>query len=81
MSVAFVTEWGGAGWDQHSPTKQMQQGTQWKTPLKGNERELAGQMALQGFHSQTSHLVKPQKGAEILDPVLREQGLLLNAHQ
>lgn len=80
MRVAFVTEWGGVGWDQHSPTKQMQQGTQWKTPLKRNERELVGQMALLGSHSQTSHFVKPQKGAEILDPVLRERGLLLNTH-
>lgn len=81
MKVAFVTEWGGVGWDQHSPTKQMQQGTQWKTPLKKNERELVGQMALLDSHSQTSHLVKPQKGAELLDPVLTEQGLLLNTHR
>lgn len=80
MRVAFVIEWGGVGWDQHSPTKQMQQGTQWKTPQKRNERELVGQMALLDSHSQTSHLVKSQKGIEILDPALREQGLLLYPH-
>lgn len=32
-------------------------------------------MALLDPHSQTSHLVKPQERAEILDPALREQGL------
>lgn len=34
-------------------------------------------MALLHSHPQTSHVVKPQKGAEILDPALREQGCLL----
>lgn len=42
MSVAFVTEWGDVGWDWYSPTKQMQQETQWKTPLKRNEGGKAG---------------------------------------
>ena len=72
-----MTEWGGIGWDPCSPTKQMQHETRWKTPPKKNERERGWQMALLHSHPQTSHVVKPQKGAEILDPALREQGCLL----
>lgn len=73
--MAFVTGWGGVGWDQHSPTQQMQQGTQWKPPRKKNEkRELACQMALLDFHFQSSHLIKPWEVTKMLDPALREKG-------
>jgi hypothetical protein len=71
MKVAFIPEWVDIGWDQCPPTKQMQQGTQWKPPTKRrNQRELDGQMALLVPHSPNTHFVKILTGAERVDSVL-----------
>lgn len=66
MRLAFETGWEDIGRHHHSPTKQMQRETQWKTPPKKTERKSAWPDGALGFPS--------QKGAEMVDPGPREQG-------